>query len=765
MLKKKILYAFVILATAFSAPVASTAQTPMMGWASWNANGVNISASLIEQTADYMVSLGLKYAGYRFVNIDDGYFGGRDSIGNLLVRTAAFPDGMKVVADYIHSKGLKAGIYSDMGANTCGFLWSGYGDMGKGVGLYGHEKQDLDLFFKTWGYDYIKVDYCGAQQQGLDAKTTYTNVAKLIGDIETSEGRDITYNVCRWAFPGTWVTTVADSWRMHGDISNSFSSIAAIIEDNLYLAPYASRGHFNDMDMLQLGRGMTADEERSHFGVWAIMDSPLMIGCNLKGMSTSSLAIMKNNEVIAVNQDTLCLQAELIARTDNCLVLAKPIEKAHGNIRAVALLNKNSAARKIRVYFSDLWLDGSAKVRDLWNHRDLGSFTDYYEAMVPAHGTAMLRIEGERAVDKTRYQGEYAFMNTYSAIAGGGTHPSVCTGTASGGYMMTKLGGAAGRWAEWRDVYSSKGGNYTMRVYYYCADNRYVKVLVNGKSYLLSKLNSGATDKRATVDLSIILNAGTNVIRMTNETAQAPDIDKFELIPEGGTPSEDRFDITPLPDTGDQQPTASSADASNEHWYFIQFRDGGGVIQDMGSGQNVLTKELSVTTTAQMWKVVTDSAATDVYKYYVVGKSGRGLTRVDTSVTSDGFYQTTSDTSEWNLFRFVTSTNTNFGKALEAERSGAGTRHLNQYGAAGYDKRISEWSANDHGNVLQFVPVEQVTGVGTVSAAKEVSGDEMVNVYTLGGRKVRSHVKAAASTQGLAKGVYVAGHRKVLVAK
>src|SRR5574344_909491 len=153
MLKKKILYAFVILATVFSVPVASTAQTPMMGWASWNANGVNISASLIEQTADYMVSLGLKYAGYSFVNIDDGYFGGRDSMGNLLVRTTGFPDGMKAVADYIQSKGLKAGIYSDMGANTCGYLYSSYGAMGKGVGLYGHENQDLNLFFNTWGYD------------------------------------------------------------------------------------------------------------------------------------------------------------------------------------------------------------------------------------------------------------------------------------------------------------------------------------------------------------------------------------------------------------------------------------------------------------------------------------------------------------------------------------------------------------------------------------------------------------------------------------
>jgi len=716
---KKVFHLVFIVSLLFSS--ITYAQSPMMGWASWNANSTDINESLINQTANYMISLGLKNAGYNYVNIDDGYFGGRDINGNLECNSN-FPNGMKTVADYIHTKGLKAGIYSDMGSNTCSNLYGNYGDNGKGVGLYGHENQDLNLFFNTWGYDYIKVDYCGGQQQGLDPKTTYTNVANIISGIEKTVGRNITYNVCRWTFPGTWVTTVADSWRMHGDITNTYSSIKSIIEDNLYLSPYASWGHYNDMDMLQLGRGMSNDEEKTHFGLWAIMDSPLMIGCNLNNVPASSLAIFKNNEVIAVNQDSLGLQGELIGRNDDCLIIAKSIEKRHGAIRAVALMNENSTAKTIRVNFKDLWIGSTASVRDLWSKKDLGTFNNYYEVSVPAHGTSMLRIAGDTVLDKTRYQGEYAFMNKYSTLTTGGAQFVRCLATASGGYKMTSLGKTVDNWAEYRDVYSTNGGKYSLQIYYYSDTNRSLYVYVNGHCYIINNMNSGGFDKRAIATLPVELKAGTNTIRFANPKSAAPDIDKFELVPDGGVAETDKFDIEYTDDTSNNMPQISTIDVSNEHWFFIMFSDAAGVIQDMGNNTDLMTKGLNASNTSQMWKIIVNNKSTNSYKYFIVNKNGRGITHVTSSQTSDGFYQATTDTSKWVSFNLVESSNSEFSPAFELDREGSNGRHVNQYGGAGYDHKISEWSANDHGNPLRFVPASSNNTAFSGSISMNIKG-------------------------------------------
>ncbi|MEA4981854.1 MAG: family 43 glycosylhydrolase, partial [Paludibacter sp.] len=398
-----------VLNTAFGGE-----KQPLMGWSSWNANRVNINEALLKETADSLVSLGLNKYGYNWVNIDDGYFNGRDANGNLRVNTK-FPNGMRAVSDYIHAKGLHAGIYSEIGQHTCASLNEG-DESGKYSGLYGNEVQDLKLFFDTWNYDFIKVDYCGGINQGLNEQERYTRVGKIIDSLGTVLGRDLRYNICRWSFPGTWARDVADSWRISGDIWDNFGSIHSIVELNTYLAPYCSPGKYNDMDMLQLGRGLNNEEEKTHFGIWAIMSSPLVIGCNFAGIRQSSLDILKNAEVIAVNQDALGLQAELVARDDKSMIFSKPIEVAHGKVRAVALYNSGESDKVIRVRFNDIQLSEKAKVRDLWSHTDLGQFTGYYETIVPAHGTAMLRIEGDSAVDKLRYQGEYAYMNKFSAI-------------------------------------------------------------------------------------------------------------------------------------------------------------------------------------------------------------------------------------------------------------------------------------------------------------------------------------------------------------
>jgi GH43 family beta-xylosidase len=692
-------------------------KQPLMGWSSWNANHVNINETLIKETADSIVSLGLKNCGYKWVNIDDGFFNGRDANGNLRVNSK-FPSGMRTLSNYIHNKGLNAGIYSEIGQHTCASLNEG-DEAGKNSGLYGHEEQDLRLFFNTWNYDFIKVDYCGGIALGINEQTAYTNVGNIIAGLKTELGRNLRYNICRWSFPGTWARDVADSWRISGDIGDNFASIHSIIELNTFLAPYCSPGKYNDMDMLQLGRGLSSDEEKTHFGLWAIMSSPLIIGCNLAGIRQSSLDLLKNAEIIALNQDTLALQAEIVARDGKAMIFAKPVETAHGKIRAVALYNSGETPKTIRVDFKDIWLSEKARVRDLWTHSDSGEFTGYYETLVPAHSTAMLRIEGDMAIDKLRYQGEYAYMNKYSAInpAENARFEQTPHFLTSGGAIMHRLGNSPDNWAEYRDIYVSQGGDYTFKLYYISAENRNLTITVNSKDYQMINLNSGSWEKRATAETQIQLNTGSNVIRLANATALAPNIDKFELIPEGGSIGEDSFDQV---DPGGHFPVISSQDNSGETWYNIQFKNSEAALQDMGENQFLLTKAPDKTLPSQQWKVVQPSNPSGDYKYQLVSRSGRALTRVDVPETTDGFYKTTSNTAEWVKFRITPTNNNELKPAWEMERQGANNRRINQYNpthSAAYDKNISEWTADDVGNPLIFIPVTFETAIKTVQAA------------------------------------------------
>ena len=199
-------------------------QTPIMGWSSWNHFHVNINENIIKAQADFMVSTGMHEAGYNYINIDDGFFGGRDAKGNLIPHPTRFPNGMKVVSDYIHSKGLKAGIYSDAGINTCASYWD-KDTIGSGMGLYGHEVRDLTLMLKDWNYDFIKVDWCGGDWLGLDEQTSYTHIINLVRKIRP----DVVFNICRWQFPGNWAVPIADSWRISGDIANRITRSMELI--------------------------------------------------------------------------------------------------------------------------------------------------------------------------------------------------------------------------------------------------------------------------------------------------------------------------------------------------------------------------------------------------------------------------------------------------------------------------------------------------------------------------------------------------------
>ena len=534
---RPIIYSRALLA----ATSASAQEGPTMGWSSWNTFGVNINENLIKGQADAMVSKGLKTVGYDHINIDDGYFGGRDSQdGHLLIHPQRFPNGLKGVVDHIHSKGLKAGIYSDAGRNTCGSKFNG--DVtGKGVGLYEHDQQDANLFFNDLGFDFIKVDFCGGaygfndDNLVLDEQQRYTAIAQAI----RNTGRtDVRMNACRWAYPGTWIDGAAFSWRTTGDINVSWESVKGIIAENLYLSAYSSKGHYNDMDMLEVGvttwdqRKLTNEENKTHFGMWCIMNSPLLIGCDLTKINSTALALLKNTELIALNQDTLYQQAYVVGYKNKCHIIVKDIEKRYGTKRAFAVYNPTDAAKTVEVSFADLDLAGAVKLRDVFQKTDVGTFNDSYTVSVPAHGARIYVAEAESRTERTRYEAETGYNSVYQEIK---NNQSEKTGTyeasdnCSGGYKAGWLGSREQNDLLWNNVHSFEGGSYKLTIAFISGENRNIAVSVNGKKIQTVNVNSGGWDKVGKRTLDIELQKGDNTIRLSNATGWMPDIDYIEL--------------------------------------------------------------------------------------------------------------------------------------------------------------------------------------------------------------------------------------------
>lgn len=513
---------------------AAAYETPTMGWSSWNTYGVQISEDLIKAQTDAMVEKGLKDAGYIYMNIDDGFFGGRDSEGHLLIHPTRFPNGMQTVVDYIHSKGLKAGIYSDAGENTCASYFGG--DLiGKGVGLYGHDQEDIDLYFRKLGFDFIKVDFCGGEpgynedNLELSEQERYTAIHQAI----VNTGRtDVRMNVCRWAFPGTWVHDVATSWRVTGDIYLGWNSVKGIIGENLYLSAYATEGKFNDMDMLEVGRGLSTEEDKTHFGMWCIMSSPLLIGCDMTTISPTALNLLTNGELIALNQDPLALQAYVVKRESGAYVLVKDVETLHGTKRAVAFYNPTDNQVSLSVDFLELELGGKVLVRDLFQKEDVGEFEGDMTVELPAHGTRIYKLQAEKRYERVKYEAETAWLDAYqeltnnqAAETGIYEEADFCSGGAKAGW----LGRSEKNDLQWRNVYSEEGGEYELTLTYICGEERKLYLSVNGGEGEELSLNSGGWDKPARRTVKVTLQKGDNLVRLHNAAEWMPDIDCMEL--------------------------------------------------------------------------------------------------------------------------------------------------------------------------------------------------------------------------------------------
>ena len=469
-----------LLSVWIPAVLPAQVAPPVMGWSSWNTFHVNISDSLIRTQADAMVRLGLKDVGYTHINIDDGFFGWRDSTGVMHPHPWRFPNGMKVVADYIHSLGLKAGIYSDAGANTCGSRYDN-DENGFGAGLYGHEVQDARLYFCDWGFDFIKIDYCGAGTWlDLEEQKRYKAVCETI---RQEAGHPVSINICRWAFPGAWAKDIATSWRISPDIRPRWSSIKGIIAKNLYLSAFAGDGHYNDMDMLEIGRGLTPDEEEVHVGMWCMMSSPMLIGCDLNTLQPSSLALLKNRELLAINQDSLGLQAYVALRQGEGFVVVKDLQQTHGTTRAVAFYNPSDSAVSFSVPLKELELAGKAKAWDVIRHEKVKIEKDLIVAEIPAHGIKVMEVKATNRLETTRYEAEWAYLSAYDDL-GKRKMPVkyVPTEGASGGICVANVGGEKESYAAWSNVWSDEGGSYRLRVKYVEEPRLKMMLDVNGQT-------------------------------------------------------------------------------------------------------------------------------------------------------------------------------------------------------------------------------------------------------------------------------------------
>jgi alpha-galactosidase len=371
------------------------ALTPPMGWNSWNVFHENINENQIREIADAMVSSGMRDAGYEYLNLDDKWMDddGRDGQGNLVGDSGRFPSGIAALADYVHSLGLKFGLYGDRGTETCANQGTG-----RESGSYGRETQDAQTF-AAWGVDYLKYDNC-EPGPGRDNDQAQQEDYERMAAALRAAGRPIVFSICAWDWKGEWMMSAGHLWRSTFDIGPCFSgcqewyrNIDQIIDENNETAQYAGPGHWNDPDMMEVGNaGLSYTEAAAHFSMWAIMAAPLIAGNDLRNMSSQTREILTNTEVIAVDQDPAGIQGTRVVDNGDLEVWMKPLCSHDGPEKAVALLNRSRNTANISVSFGDIGVSGSATVRDLWAHEDLGEYQNSFSADVPSHAVVMVKI-------------------------------------------------------------------------------------------------------------------------------------------------------------------------------------------------------------------------------------------------------------------------------------------------------------------------------------------------------------------------------------
>lgn len=397
---KKILFLIYIVGSiCYSQKFENLAETPPLGWNSWNTFATDIDEQLVKDIADQFVELGLKDAGYEYIVLDDGWMAKeRDKNGNLMAHPEKFPSGMKALADYIHSKGLKFGLYNCAGATTC----AGY------PGSRGHEYQDA-LLYASWDVDYLKYDWCDTDK--LNAEGAYITMRDAI----KSAGRPIVFSICEWGDnePWKWAKDVGHSWRVTGDIVNcwdcelghgSWASFGVwkIINLRKNIRKAAGPGHWNDFDMMEVGNGMTDAEDRSHFAMWSMLASPLILGNDLRTISKETLKTISNKNVIAVNQDPLGIQGFRFLNENNIEIWVKPLDNESW---AMVFVNMNNEPINLNFDWNKHMIGDDInnrildvkhnvyKINDLFNNTSLGNTSKKLKATIGVHDVLMIKLQ------------------------------------------------------------------------------------------------------------------------------------------------------------------------------------------------------------------------------------------------------------------------------------------------------------------------------------------------------------------------------------
>ena len=399
MLRKKILFIFFLtlylnidLVNAQNSvnPRIGAAPAPPMGWMTWNFFGTDINEGIIHEIADAMVNSGMVKVGYNYLMIDDGWQGGRDNKNNIVPDLEKFPSGIKALADYVHAKGIKLGIYSDAAQLTC----AGY------TASFGFEEQDAKTF-ASWGIDYLKYDYCHAPSDSNTAKIRYKKMAEAL----KNSGRPIVFSICEWGErqPWLWAANAGGQlWRTTKDIRDSWKSLTYNLDINSNLEMYAGPGNWNDPDMLIVGlrgnkgpagelggTGCNDTEYQSNMSLWSIMASPLIATNDIRNMNSQTKKILLNSEVIAIDQDQMGIQGEKKISDSVWNIFVKPL--SNGDY-AIAILNRSSKPQTAAINFSHLGLEGTYEIRDVWQHEIIGK-SNNFKGKVLSHETKLFRLK------------------------------------------------------------------------------------------------------------------------------------------------------------------------------------------------------------------------------------------------------------------------------------------------------------------------------------------------------------------------------------
>lgn len=459
-----------------------------MGWGSWNHYFCDYTDQTIRDQADALVSTGMRDLGYRYVLIQECLTLGRKADGSLIVDAKRFPHGMKELVDYVHSRGLKAGVYTDIGENTCA---------GKPYqGSYRHEEQDARTFAE-WGFDFVEMDYCN-RPKGETGRAIYERMAEAI----RKTGRPMLFYICSWGNerPWTWAQGTAQLWRTESDLSGEknhgeWENVVKNFESNARHAVFNAPDSWNDPDMMEVGNpGLTPAEAQTHFSMWAISAAPLWAGNDLTHMDAATRALYTNREAIAIDQDALGAgPVKVRAYGDGIEVWAKPLGSIGSGVQAVMLLNLGDELAGTAVEWSDLGLEGKAQVRDVWAHEDMGEFRDGYKALLPPHGSVLLKVTGTF---------DWSHGATYEAEWPGneraGDAALLPCPECSRGYAISLRGGAAGSSLAFTHITVPETGKYLANlVYVYSGEGSHtVQMSVNEGPPADWKLGARSMERR-----------------------------------------------------------------------------------------------------------------------------------------------------------------------------------------------------------------------------------------------------------------------------